>query len=245
MVELKNITVGFNNHNILDGLNLNINGGEILSVIGMSGTGKSVLLKTILGLIPHQNGQIIFDGVDISNFTEEEYDYKVRNKMSMVFQAGALLDSLTIEQNIKLALIHRKDLSNDIKHKMALESLEMVGLSGVDSKYPEELSGGMIKRAAIARGVVSKPKYLFYDEPTTGLDPVLSNLINNLIHKLSRELNITSMLITHDIKGAEKFSDRIAMLYKGKIILTCPAGEIWRQSNETFNNFIHGNVEFK
>ena len=166
-------------------MNLNIKDGEILSVIGMSGTGKSVLLKTILGLIPHQNGQIIFDGIDISEFTEEEYDYKVRNKMSMVFQAGALLDSLTIEQNIKLALIHRKDLSNDTKHKMALESLEMVGLSGVDSKYPEELSGGMIKRAAIARGIVSKPKYLFYDEPTTGLDPVLSNLINNLINKKS------------------------------------------------------------
>ena len=245
MVELKNITVGFNNHNILDGLNLNINDGEVLSVIGMSGSGKSVLLKTILGLIPHRSGQIIFDGVDISEFTEEEYDYNVRNKMGMVFQAGALLDSLTIEQNIKLALIHRKDLSNDIKHKMAAESLEMVGLSGVESKYPEELSGGMIKRAAIARGIVSKPKYLLYDEPTTGLDPVLSNLINNLIHKLSRELNITSMLITHDINGAEKISDRIAMLYKGKIILTCPAGEIWVQNNKIFNDFIHGNVEFK
>ena len=245
MVELKNIVVGFSDQNILDGVNLKIKDGEILSIVGMSGTGKSVLLKTTLGLIPHKGGQIIFDGLDISKFTEEEYDLKVRNKMSMIFQAGALLDSLTILQNVKLALIHRKDLSDEAKKKMAIESLEMVGLNNVESKYPEELSGGMIKRAAIARGIVSKPKYLFYDEPTTGLDPVLSNLINNLIHKLGKELNITTMLITHDVYGAEKISDRIAMLYRGKIILTCPTDEMWNQKNETFNNFIHGKVEFK
>ena len=245
MVELQNIVVGFSDQNILDGVNLKIKDGEILSIVGMSGTGKSVLLKTTLGLIPHKGGQIIFDDLDISKFTEEEYDLKVRNKMSMIFQAGALLDSLTILQNVKLALIHRKDLSDEAKKKMAIESLEMVGLNNVESKYPEELSGGMIKRAAIARGIVSKPKYLFYDEPTTGLDPVLSNLINNLIHKLGKELNITTMLITHDVYGAEKISDRIAMLYRGKIILTCPADEMWNQKNETFNNFIHGKVEFK
>ncbi len=240
MVEIHNLKIGFNGKKILDGINLTVREGEILSIIGISGTGKSVLLKNIIGLLKPDEGTILVDGLEITQMTEAELNTYIRTKMNMVFQYGALWDSMTIEQNIRLGLKYNKDIPDSEQIRMVKESLAMVGLEGIEDKYPEELSGGMKKRVGIARAIALHPKYLLYDEPTTGLDPVLSNTINDLIVKLNREMNITSIVITHDIASIEKISHRVGMLYHGKMIHICQAKEMWQQDNEIFNKFIHG-----
>ncbi|NOY58657.1 MAG: ATP-binding cassette domain-containing protein [Calditrichaeota bacterium] len=229
---------------ILDDVNLCWNDGEVLTIIGKSGTGKSVLLKSIIGLIKPDSGTVTMDGQVISDFSENEYNLHVRNQMSMVFQEGALWDSMTVGENVELALRIHKHLSDDERKKIVSETLEMVGLRHIENEYPEDLSGGMVKRVAIARAVATRPRYMLYDEPTTGLDPVLSNVINSLIAQLNRDLNVSSLIISHDIKSIQKISDRIAMLYQGNIIHTCSAKDIWNQNNDIFNEFIHGKVEF-
>ena len=244
MVEIRNLKKAFGNSVILDGIDLTIQDGEVITIIGKSGTGKSVLLKNIIGLIPPDDGRILVDGTDITGMTEEELDAEIRTKMGMVFQYGALWDSMTIEENIALGLKFRLQVPAAERHRYVRESLELVGLGDVGDKYPDELSGGMKKRAAIARAIAVRPKYLLYDEPTTGLDPVLTNLINGLIRKLNRELNITSIVISHDVENIPHFSDRVGMLYEGKIIHLCPAAEMWQQENEIFNRFIHGETDW-
>jgi len=245
MLSVKNLEKSFGSRKILNGVSLDVSEGEIFSVIGMSGTGKSVLLKTIIGLLTADGGRIILDGTDITDFSEQQYNKQVRPNMGMVFQEGALWDSMTVGQNIDLALKLHKHLSEKERSVRIKESLKMVGLPPIENDYPEELSGGMMKRVAIARAVATRPKYLLYDEPTTGLDPVLTNIINQLILKLNRELGTTSLVISHDIKSVEKTSDRVAMLHRGKIVLTCKAKELWQQEDETFNQFIRGEVNLK
>ena len=242
MIEIHELYKSFDKLDVLKGVELNILDGEILSVIGKSGVGKSVLIKSIINLIEPDEGRIIIDGIDVSGFSEREFNKKIRPMFSYVFQNGALWDSLTVGGNIELALqIERRLDKKERIHRIA-ESLNMVELGDIKDVYPDELSGGMLKRAAIARAIATQPKYLLYDEPTTGLDPVLANVINNLIRRLNDELGITAIIITHDIKGAQNISDRIAMLFEGKIILTCPANELMNQDNEIFNNFISGKV---
>lgn len=244
MIKLEKISKRFGTHVILDQIDLELKESEILSVIGKSGTGKSVLLKIIIGLLKPDNGRIFVDGEDITGYNEYELDNRVRNKVSMVFQQGALWDSMTIGQNIGLALRIHKHLNEEERKKRIMKSLDMVGLSSsVLEQYPEELSGGMIKRVSIARAIVTYPKYIFYDEPTTGLDPVSANLINKLIIDLNKEMNMTTLVISHDIKGVEQISDRVAMLYNAHIIVNCDAGMMWQQKNPIFINFIHGKVE--
>jgi phospholipid/cholesterol/gamma-HCH transport system ATP-binding protein len=245
MLEIKELYKSFGSKKILNGVSLEVNDQEIVSIIGMSGTGKSVLLKNIIGLLEADAGQILLDNNDITNYSEQEYNQFVRPKMSMVFQEGALWDSMTVGQNIDLALKIQKHLTEEERSRRISESLEMVGLPPIQDLYPEELSGGMIKRVAIARAIATRPKYLLYDEPTTGLDPVLSNMINDLIVKLNSQLGTTSLVISHDISGVEKISNRIAMLYKGKIVHICAANVLWEQEHEIFNQFIHGKVNFK
>ncbi len=240
MVEVKNLKIGFNGKSILDGVNLTVQDGEILSIIGISGTGKSVLLKNIIGLLKPDEGVILVDGLEVTQMTEFELNKYLRTKMNMVFQYGALWDSMTVEDNIRLGLKYNKNFSRADQERIVKESLSMVGLEGIEKKYPAELSGGMNKRVGIARAIALQPKYLLYDEPTTGLDPVLSNTINDLIVKLNKELNITSVLISHDVESIGKISDRVAMLYHGKIVHICNAKEMWQQDNEIFNKFIHG-----
>ncbi len=245
MLEIKELYKSFGSKKILNGVSLDVHDKEIVSVIGMSGTGKSVLLKNIIGLLEADAGHILLDGIDITNYTEQEYNHLVRPKMSMVFQEGALWDSMTVGQNIDLALKIQKHLTGEERAKRIRESLEMVGLPPIQDLFPEELSGGMIKRVAIARAIATRPKYLLYDEPTTGLDPVLSNMINDLIVQLNTRLGTTSLVISHDIRGVEKISNRVAMLYKGEIVHTCAANALWKQEHEIFNQFIHGKVTFK
>ncbi len=245
MVEIKNLSKSFNNNKILDQLNLSIFDGEILSIIGESGVGKSVLIKCLIGLIKPDSGEIFIDGEEITNLTEEKLNKGIRTKMGMVYQYGALWDSLTVAENIKLGLKFNRHLSESEMEKITDEILKLVGLPEVKNKYPDELSGGMNKRISIARAIVMKPKYLIYDEPTTGLDPVLTNIIDDIIIKLNKELNITSLVISHNIYSAKTISDRIGMLYQGKIIHMCDADKVWEQDNKIFNQFIHGDVKFQ
>lgn len=225
---------------ILDDVNLTLNDGEVLTIIGMSGIGKSVLAKAVIGLIETDGGRILLDGKDITMYSEEQLNREVRDRVSMVFQQGALWDSMTVEENIDLALNIHKNLSLSERRELIRESLNMVGLKDAEHLYPAELSGGMVKRAAIARAIAARPKYLIYDEPTTGLDPVLRTMVNELIVQLHRELKTTSLIISHDIESLQKFSERVALLHGGRIITDCPASEIWNQDNSIFNSFVRG-----
>ena len=242
MIKIQQLYKSFDKLDVLKGVDLNINDGEILSVIGKSGVGKSVLIKSIINLIEPDSGKIIIDNIDVTGFSEKQFNKNIRPKFSYVFQNGALWDSLTVGGNIDLALQIERRLDEAERKRRIKESLRLVELADIENVYPDELSGGMLKRASIARAIATQPKYLLYDEPTTGLDPVLATVINNLIKKLNEELEITSIIITHDIAGARKISNRISMLFEGKIILTCSSDELQNQDNEIFNNFISGKV---
>ncbi len=242
MIKVRDLHKSFNNHAVLNGVNLELLDGEVLSIIGKSGTGKSVLIKSILGLIEPDSGSVEVDGMEVVGMSEDQFNAKVRNNISIVFQEGALWDSMNVGENIELALQIKKHLDPEEREEIVIDSLRKVGLENIRYVYPEELSGGMMKRVAIARAIATRPKYLFYDEPTTGLDPVLSNVINNLIKKLNAELGITTLIISHDIKGVETVSDRVAMLYEGKVVHTCNAKEMWQQENKIFNDFIRGRM---
>ncbi|MFA3781615.1 ABC transporter ATP-binding protein [Melioribacteraceae bacterium 4301-Me] len=244
MIEIYQLYKSFDKLAVLKGVDLTIYDGEILSIIGKSGVGKSVLIKSIINLIEPDSGKIIIDNIDVTGFSEKQFNKIIRPKFSYVFQNGALWDSLTVGGNIDLALQIERCLDEKERKLRIKESLHMVELADIENVYPDELSGGMLKRVSIARAIATRPKYLLYDEPTTGLDPVLANVINNLIKKLNDELGITSVIITHDILGAKNISDRIAMLYDGRIILTCRADEMKSQDNEIFNDFIKGKVIF-
>ena len=240
MISVEKVHKSFGDFKVLDGADLTLKDGEILCIIGKSGTGKSVLLKNILGLLEPDDGEIVIDGISTVGFSEKEFNLQIRPKIAMVFQEGALWDSLTVCENICLALQIGHNYSLEERKSIALESLKMVDLENIENVYPDELSGGMLKRAAIARAIAMKPKYLLYDEPTTGLDPLLSNVINNLIKKLNKELGITSLIISHDINGVNEIADRVAMLYEGKVRLVCDVSEMWEQTDQIFYNFIRG-----
>jgi phospholipid/cholesterol/gamma-HCH transport system ATP-binding protein len=242
MIEIHNLYKSFGKLHVLKGADLTVKDGEILTVIGKSGVGKSVLIKSIIGLIEPDAGKILIDGVDITNFSERRFNEQVRPFISFVFQGGAFWDSMTVGANIDLALQIQKHLDEEERILRIEESLRLVDLAGVQNLFPEELSGGMLKRAAIARAIATRPKYLLYDEPTTGLDPILANVINDLIVRLNRELGITSLIISHDVAGTERISDRVSLLHDGKIVLTCETKEMWYQDNAIFNEFINGKV---
>jgi phospholipid/cholesterol/gamma-HCH transport system ATP-binding protein len=240
MVVIEHLHKEIEGKTILNDVNLTVKDNEVFTLMGKSGTGKTVLLKTIIGLMSADSGRVVLDGEDITDYTEPEYNALVRNRMTMVFQHGALWDSMNVGQNIDLALNIRQGLSESERTRLIKESLALVGLEDTESLYPEELSGGMIKRAAIARAIAARPKYILYDEPTTGLDPVLSNMVVDLILKLDRELEVTSLIISHDIHNAQRISDRVGLLYNGTIVHTCRAEEMWNQTNDVFNHFLEG-----
>jgi phospholipid/cholesterol/gamma-HCH transport system ATP-binding protein len=245
MVELKNISKSFNNTKVLNNLNFQLLDNEVHSVIGQSGAGKTVLIKIIIGLMKPESGRVIVNDEDITDYTEEQLNEKVRMNIGIVYQNGALWDSMTIGENLRLVLKLKKSFSEEEIDRKVKDSLEMVDLPHLENKYPDELSGGMKKRIAIARAIILKPEYIIYDEPTTGLDPVLINTIDNLILKLNKEQNITSLVISHNLKSAETISNRVSMIYNGEIIQTCNSEDLWDQDNDAFNKFIHGDVDFQ
>ena len=239
MIEIINLTKSFGDNKVLDNLNLTINSGEVTVIIGRSGGGKSVLLKHIIGLLKPDLGQVIIDNKDVSRMDYEELD-KLRMNFGMLFQGAALFDSMTVGENVGFALNEHTDLPEVIVKKKVARALELVGLKGIEELMPAELSGGMKKRVGLARAICNDPKIILYDEPTTGVDPVMADAINELIIDLNTKLKVTSIVVTHDMISAYKIADRIAMLYKGKIIGIGKPGEIKNTKDPVVKQFVTG-----
>ena len=228
---------------MLDGLDLDVGVGESVVVIGGSGTGKSVLLKCILGLLEPEEGTIEIDGQPVIGLPTAERE-KINRKFGMLFQGGALFDSLKVWENVAFGLIQGGHSDRAEARDIAYAKLTDVGLAAeVGELWPAELSGGMQKRVGLARAIATTPEIIFFDEPTTGLDPIMADVINDLIVKCVRDLGATTLSITHDLASARKIADRIAMLYKGKIIWQGPTSEIDSSGNEFVDQFIHGRAE--
>ncbi len=239
MIELKNLVKNFDSRRVLDELSLTIPSGKTYVVIGRSGCGKSVLLKHIEGILKPDSGEVIVNGEDIAKLSDKELD-KLRLKFGMVFQGGALFDSLSVGENVGFGLIEHRQLDSKELLERIEEALSLVGLSGVGNIMPSELSGGMKKRVALARAICIKPEIILYDEPTTGVDPITADSINELIKNLHDKLKVTSVVVTHDMKSAYRIADRIAMLYQGKIIAEGTPLEIQKTQHPVVHQFING-----
>ncbi len=242
-LQLSKISKSFGKKKILDEIDLNVFDNESLVVLGGSGTGKSVLIKTIIGLLSPDSGTIFLDGSDITHISKKGRD-NLMSRFGFLFQGGALFDSLAVWENVAFYLIHNKYMNTKDAKEIASNKLKDVGLDdSVMYLYPSELSGGMQKRVALARAIVNDPEIVFFDEPTTGLDPIMSNVINDLIIKVRKELGSTTITITHDINSAKKIASRIAMLYQGKITWSGNVTEMHKSNNAIFNQFIRGETE--
>ncbi|MBN1353609.1 MAG: ABC transporter ATP-binding protein [Candidatus Omnitrophica bacterium] len=241
MIEIINLCKSFGKHRVLDNLNLMIERGETTVIIGRSGCGKSVLLKHIIGLLKPDSGQIFIDGKDITRLSTKELN-DIRLKFGMLFQGAALFDSLSVWENVGFNLLERGAKRKDIMTRVS-ECLDLVGLKGVEEAKPAELSGGMRKRVGLARAVCMRPEIILYDEPTTGVDPVMGDAVNKLIESLHDKLRVTSITVTHDMKSAYRIADKIAMLYDGKIIAVGTPDEIKNTNNPIVKQFINGDSE--
>ncbi len=239
MIDISGISKNFDSHKVLDELSLKINTGETCVVIGRSGCGKSVLLKHIIGILKPDKGKIFIDGKETTGLNEKELN-DLRMKIGMVFQGGALFDSLTVAENVGFSFIEHERLSRKELLERAEEALCLVDLCGIGNLMPSELSGGMKKRVALARAICINPKIILYDEPTTGVDPITADSINELIKSLHDKLKVTSVVVTHDMKSAYKVGDRIAMLYQGKIIAEGTSEEIQNTGHPVVHQFING-----
>jgi phospholipid/cholesterol/gamma-HCH transport system ATP-binding protein len=239
MIEIINLSKSFTSSKVLDSLNLIINSGEVIVIIGRSGCGKSVLLKHIIGLIKPDMGQVIVDGNDMTRLEEHEMD-NIRLSFGMLFQGAALFDSMTVGENVGFTLREHTNIPEEEVRKKVANSLELVGLKGIENLMPAELSGGMKKRVGLARAICNSPKIILYDEPTTGLDPIMADAINDLIIDLNNKLKVTSIVVTHDMVSAYKIADRIAMLYKGKIVAVGTPDEIKNTKDPVVKQFVTG-----
>lgn len=227
---------------ILDGVTLEVREGETVAVIGHSGAGKSVLLKTIIGLLESDAGSVVVDGQEVGALDRDGL-YELRRKVGYVFQFAALFDSMTVGENVAMGLRRIRSMGPEAIEARVAESLAMVELDGYQDRMPGQLSGGQRKRVGLARAVATRPKYLLYDEPTTGLDPVTTAVIDRLIQKMEAELGVTSVVITHDMQSAYRVADRIAMLYKGTIRYIGSPEEIRRADDPIVRSFVEGRPE--
>ena len=242
-VELRGVRKRFGSKIVLDGLDLAIPRGESLVVIGGSGTGKSVMIKCVLGILRPEGGEIFVDGNEVTHLSGRRRD-EVLRKFGMLFQGSALFDSLPVWENVAFGLIQGRGMPRSHAKEIAIEKLAKVGLGAeVAELWPAELSGGMQKRVGLARAIAAEPEIIFFDEPTTGLDPIMADVINDLIVSTVKDLGVTTLSITHDIASARKISSRIAMLYKGKIIWQGPTADIDDSGNAHLDQFIHGRAE--
>jgi len=241
-IELSNVKKSFGDQKVLRGINLSVKQGEILVVIGRSGCGKSVMLKHVVGLIKPDHGRIFVDGEDITDLTEFKL-FRIRKKFGVLFQGAALLDSLTVGENVGLGLSELSEHPPDVIQSIVCEKLAMVGMAGTEDYMPADLSGGMKKRVGLARAIAMEPEIILYDEPTTGLDPIMADSINELILELKNELNITSVVVTHDMTSARKVGDRIAMMYDGEIIFIGGRDDLGVTENEIVRQFVEGRAE--
>lgn len=242
-LSLKDVRKRFGPKTVLDGLSLDVGKGESVVVIGGSGTGKSVMLKCVLGLIKPDAGSIMIDGQESTRFNADQRENALR-KFGMLFQGSALFDSLKVWENVAFGLIQGRKMERTKAKQIALEKLAQVGLTpDVGELSPSELSGGMQKRVALARAIAAEPEIIFFDEPTTGLDPIMADVINDLIVACAKKLGASTLSITHDMASARKIADRIAMIYKGRIIWQGPVSEIDNSGNAYVDQFIHGRAE--
>lgn len=241
MIELIDVHKSFGDNYVLRGIDISIQHGETMVIIGGSGSGKSVIIKHMIGLLKPDKGNVIVDGKDVSVLREEELN-ELRKKFGMLFQGAALFDSLSVWENVGFGLREHTDLPDAEIKRMAIEKLKMVGLEGIGNLRPSELSGGMKKRVGLARAIAMEPEILLYDEPTTGLDPIMADAINDLIVEMKKKLKVTGVAITHDMVSAYKIGDRIAVLYKGKIIETGTPEEIKNSQNPVVHQFITGSA---
>ncbi|MCJ7458038.1 MAG: ABC transporter ATP-binding protein [candidate division Zixibacteria bacterium] len=239
MIEIKDVYKSFGNNQVLNGVDLNISKGETIVILGRSGCGKSVLLKHIIGLMKPDKGQIFIDEEEITAYSYEKLS-NLRRRFGMLFQGAALFDSMTVEENVGLGLTEHTALSREKIKEIVKEKLRLVGMAGVENLKPAELSGGMKKRVGLARAIAMDPDIVLYDEPTTGLDPIMADVINELVISLRNTLKITSIAVTHDIVSAYKIADRIAMLYEGKIIWVGTPEETKNTTDPVVKQFIHG-----
>ena len=221
MIELRGVKKRFGSQVILDGVDFDVREGETVALLGPSGTGKSVLLKTIIGLITPDAGQVIVDGKDVPLLKRDELS-ELRKTIGYVFQNGALFDSMNVFENVRLGIVDEKKFKDEAYAKERVtQCIKLVNLQPdvVMEKFPAELSGGMRKRVGIARAIAGEPKYLLYDEPTSGLDPVNSDIIDALVQRLDQELGVTSVMVTHDVRGAFRVANRLALLSEGKVVM--------------------------
>jgi len=242
MIIISHLNKSFGNKRVLTGINLKIYDGETLVILGPSGCGKSVLLKHIIGLLKPDEGQVLIDGEDITKFNQKKLD-SLRMRMGMLFQSAALFDSLTVEENIGFAIRKHTNLSNIAVHHIVSEKLEMVGLPGANNLMPSELSGGMRKRVGLARAIAMEPEIILYDEPTTGLDPIMTSAIDELHLSLKERLGVTSIVVTHDLASANRIGDRLALHYSGKIVAIGSKHEIMNSQDPLVQQFIRGEAK--
>ena len=241
VIEVVDVHKSFGDNHVLRGVNLRVEKGQSMVVIGGSGSGKSVLMKHIIGLLRPDSGRVLISGVDITRL-DKKHLYEIRKKFGMLFQGAALFYSMTVWENVSFALT-RSGMKDREARMVAIEKLRLVGLRNVEDLMPSELSGGMRKRVGLARAIAHKPEILLYDEPTTGIDPIMADAINELIIKMREELNVTSVAITHDMHSAYRIAGRIAFLYEGQIVEEGAPDEIQNTSNPLTKQFITGSFE--
>lgn len=240
---IKDLKKSFGEKKVLKGIDLEVNKGESIVILGGSGSGKSVLIKLISTLMAPTSGNVIIDGDEVANISAKNRD-KLMEKFGFLFQGGALFDSLSIWENVAFRLLYHKKLDKKTAREIALQKLKAVGLSEKTADLaPSELSGGMQKRASLARAIAANPEIIFFDEPTTGLDPIMADVINDLIIANSKELGATTITITHDMHSAKKIADKIAMLYEGKIIWFGDVKDMYSSNNPYLDQFINGRAE--
>ncbi len=239
LIRLVDVHKSFGPQRVLDGMNLDIYPGQTTVVLGPSGTGKSVMLKHIVGLLRPDSGQVLFDGQRTDELSERQFK-PIRLQIGLLFQMGALFDSMTVEENLEFPMIEHTDWPEDKRRERAADALDMVDLAGVQEKLPSQLSGGQKKRVALARAIVLQPRVVLYDEPTTGLDPIRSDGINELIIKLKKKMNVTSIVVTHDLVSARKVSDRVVMLLGGKVVADGTYSQLERSSDRHVQHFLLG-----
>lgn len=242
IIQIENLHKSFKSQKVLNGVDLSIKRGEAIVIIGQSGCGKSVLLKHLIGLMDPNEGHVIFDGENVTEMNFGQLS-KVRQRFGMLFQSAALFDSMSVAENVGLGLKESRKYKQNEIDKIVREKLSLVNLEDAFSKMPSELSGGMRKRVGLARAIAHEPEVLLYDEPTTGLDPITADMIDDLIVALDKKLNVTSIAVTHDMKSAFKIADRIVMLYKGKIEFDGTVEEIKTTDNRIVQQFIAGSSE--
>ena len=241
-IRLREVRKAFGANVVLDGLSLGVADGETVAVIGFSGSGKSVLLKTIVGLLRPDGGTVEVDGLDVASLDRHALN-ALRRRIGYVFQFAALFDSMSVGENVAMGLRRAADLGEAEIRARVEEALRLVDLDGFEDRMPAELSGGQRKRVGLARAVAMWPRYLLYDEPTTGLDPVTTAVIDRLILRMREELGVTSLVITHDMRSALRIADRIALLYNGRIRWAGTAEEVWEAEDPLVRAFLEGRVE--